>query len=132
MPGLNAKAGLLDWLTMWWRFWGIALPIALVGFALLARHGKRDKIGLEWRLGFFVGAAALFALANLVRFQPIPWDNSKLFLWVYLALCALIANLMAHLWRGRKPSRTHRSHRPRLLPDDHRSSGADQPAADRP
>jgi hypothetical protein len=94
MPGLNAKQGLLDWLKMWWLFWGIATPISLVGFALLVR--RRKQVG--WRLGFFVGALALFLIANLVRFQPIPWDNSKLFLWVYLALCGLMANLMAHLW----------------------------------
>ncbi len=97
MPGLNAKAGLLDWLAMWWQFWGIALPLSLISFVLIVRQEKRDR----WRPGFFAGTAALFVVANLVRFQPIPWDNSKLFLWVYLALSGLLANLMAQIWNRR-------------------------------
>jgi hypothetical protein len=101
MPGLNAKAGLLDWLNMWWQFWGIALPVSLIGFALLVHQtGRRERN--SWRPGFFIGAFVLFVVANVVKFQPIPWDNSKLFLWVYLALSGLMANLLASLWSSRK------------------------------
>ncbi|MBC8101838.1 MAG: hypothetical protein H7Z41_04540 [Cytophagales bacterium] len=99
MPGLNAKQGLGQWLVMWWRFWGIALPISGIGFALFVRQWRQKKLP-DWRVGFFVGAFLLFGVANLIRFQPIPWDNSKLFLWVYLALCGLMANLLARLWQS--------------------------------
>ena len=97
MPGLNAKHGFVEWVGMWWLFWGIALPVSFVGFALLVRRKEQR----DWRLGFLVGGYILFGIANLVKFQPIPWDNSKLFLWVYLALCGLMANLMARLWNRR-------------------------------
>jgi hypothetical protein len=77
---------LQEWPLMWWRLWGMALPTALVG-ALLGARGPLVK-----------GGALLFLLGNLFLFQPIPWDNSKVFLWAYLGLCPAMTHTLGWLW----------------------------------
>lgn len=50
--------------------------------------------------------AGLFLMANLVNFQPNPWDNAKLFHYWYLFCCPGVAWLLLRWWDGggwRKP-----------------------------
>jgi hypothetical protein len=75
-----------DWPLMWWRLWGMAIPAAIAG-ALLGGRGP-----LLW------GGLTLFVLGNLFLFQPIPWDNSKVFLWAYFGLCPAMAHTVGWFW----------------------------------
>lgn len=91
--GFTAKASLLEWLIMWWRIWGLTLPLAIIGFFAI----RRNKIQFrEFYWGFFT----IFILANLVLFQPIEWDNAKLFYWAYFGFSILAANLIVYIANG--------------------------------
>ena len=87
--GYEAKS-VLDWLLMWWRFWGMALPMTLAGLFFLPKGSLREIVA---------ATAVLFLLANLILFQPIAWDNSKVFLWAYFGFCGAMASLLAHFWQ---------------------------------
>lgn len=91
-PGWTAEGGLLKWLVMWLKIWGLMVPIAALG--LLALRGKPRSTQ-----AFFVGTWGLFFFANLIQMQPMPWDNSKLFLWVYFGFSGLAALALAWVWR---------------------------------
>jgi hypothetical protein len=42
----------------------------------------------------------IFAICNVVVFQSWDWDNTKLFVYWYLAVALLVGALSAFLWRG--------------------------------
>ena len=84
-PGWTSQGGLWSWLIMWLKLWGLMLPVAVFGFSRLSGRSPEIK-------AFFFGFFMLFGVANLITFQPISWDNSKLFLWVYLGFSGLAAN----------------------------------------
>jgi hypothetical protein len=107
-----ASRGFVTWFPGWlanpvgphpmplWRFlwlnWGVFLPLAAVAVGRL--RGLRDP--LVWAGG------SLFLACMLVRFQPNPWDNTKLLTWAHLLLCAPVAAYLASLWhRPRVPTR---------------------------
>ncbi len=92
-PGWTIKNGLFSWIAAWLYFWGVMIPLAIFGYVVAAR--KNSWVIRVFFLSFFV----LFALSNLVRIQPIPWDNSKIFLWVYLGYSGLAAVALAWFWR---------------------------------
>jgi hypothetical protein len=75
------------WLFLWLN-WGVFLPLAAV--ALLRLGGLRQPL---WLAG-----ATLFLAAMLFRFQPHPWDNTKLLTWAHLLLCLPVALYLARLW----------------------------------
>lgn len=87
-PFWTAK-DLFDWVKMWIILWGPMIPISVASFFLFDR--KRRILFL----GFFL----IFILSNLFLFQPIPWDNSKLFWWSYLGFAALSSNFIFLLWQ---------------------------------
>jgi hypothetical protein len=107
-----------DWLRAfvtpgWWGFWfvnlGVAVPVS-VSVAVLAaiRHLPGSAGGLARRLlspfpqpllAMALAGLALFALCNLVVFQSWNWDNTKLFVYWYLAASLLIAGLAEAWWR---------------------------------
>lgn len=89
--GYQAK-GPLDWPVMWWRLWGMALPITLGALFFLPKGALR---------GVVAAAGVLFWLGNVVLFQPIAWDNSKVFLWAYFGFCGAMAHLLVHFWKRR-------------------------------
>jgi hypothetical protein len=91
-PGWNSKGGFLGWVVMWFKLWGLTLPMAILGFVLLR---KTSLIIQTFFAGFFV----LFALSNLILFQPITWDNSKLFIWAYFGFSGLATVSLSWLWR---------------------------------
>jgi hypothetical protein len=91
-PGWNSKGGILGWVAMWFKLWGLTLPMAILGFVLLR---KTSLIIQTFFAGFFV----LFALSNLILFQPITWDNSKLFIWAYFGFSGLATVSLSWFWR---------------------------------
>ncbi len=78
--GWLAGDSLKSWVSFWLQNWGIFLPLALIGTVRLYMQQKRDIV---WVVSFFW---FLFALANVVQFQPQQWDNTKMFAWVYFGL----------------------------------------------
>lgn len=76
------------WPLFWWRNWGLFLPLALVGTWMQRRHLHPT----QWAAWFMFGAA------NVILFQPHDWDNSKIFLWVFLFLCPLVLVPLRWLW----------------------------------
>ena len=41
---------------------------------------------------------AVFAVCNIIQFQPIQWDQSKLMIWSYFGFSSLCAFGLSHLW----------------------------------
>jgi len=91
-PGWTSHGGFLGWIGMWIKLWGLTLPMAIVGLVLLR---KKSLLIQTFFLGFFL----LFAISNLILFQPISWDNSKLFIWSYLGFSGLVTVTLAWLWQ---------------------------------
>jgi hypothetical protein len=77
-------------LKMWWEIWGLSLPVAILS---LGWWPKLPRISQLFLGSFWL----IFMLANIVLFQPVQWDNSKLFVWVYLGLCAMMALFLQRL-----------------------------------
>ena len=94
-PGWTADPGFFSWLMLWLRIWGLMLPVAMAGLFLLR---DRPRVIQSFFAGFFL----VFLVANLVLFQPVPWDNSKLFFWVYLGFSGLAAGVLGWLWQRGK------------------------------
>lgn len=89
--GWTSQGGFWGWMMMWLKLWGLMLPVAVFGFSRLSGRSPVIK-------AFFFGFFLLFGVANLITFQPIPWDNSKLFLWVYLGFSSLAAKSLSLTW----------------------------------
>jgi hypothetical protein len=79
-----------DWLAFWGRVWGAILPLGLLCFRFLKPTHR----------AFHFAALLLFVLGNIILFQPIAWDNSKLFLYVYFALAGGITCLLSAFFRA--------------------------------
>lgn len=92
--GWTAIGGLSGWIQLWWNIWGVFLPLAALGSVWVWRSSKP----LDYKL-FFTGFWVIFAIANVVIFQPIDWDNSKMFMWMYLALTPLVVMVLDEIRR---------------------------------
>lgn len=98
--GWTVNGNVVDWLMMWWRLWGLTIPVALMGigmwcFSVYQKKPLRLPIGLTVSVGFI----SIFLLANIVLFQPIRWDNTKLFFWSYFGFSLLAAYFLDWLWK---------------------------------
>jgi hypothetical protein len=85
-------AGPDPWLWFWFKNLGafvVLLPVAFFHRRLMPSESLR----------LLVGFMPLFAIANLVVFQPWAWDNTKLLVYWFLAVCILVAALIAQTWR---------------------------------
>jgi hypothetical protein len=89
-PGWVASPDLWPW--FWLKNLGAFLPLLLLALTqpdLLPERSRR----------FLWGFMPVFALANLVVFQPWDWDNHKVLLYWFLAVALLVAALLVHFWR---------------------------------
>ncbi len=94
-PGFSAQGDFFDWLRMWILLWGVMLPVAAYGLYFFRKSFDRSR----WAI--YIAGVVLFAAGNLFYFQPIAWDNSKIFLWAYLIFSALAALVLGDIWAGR-------------------------------
>lgn len=78
-------------LWFWIKSWGIWPIIAYMGFSSL----KKKKV-------LFLPLMLLFVLLNLFSFQPYDWDNTKLFLWIYLFFSGVVGVSLVNIWKKRK------------------------------
>jgi hypothetical protein len=89
-PGwLSANA---QWPLFWLRNLGPLLPLAV--WALW--QWKSEAVTRR-----LLGAMLmLFVFGNLVVFQPWDWDNTKILLYAYVAICILASALLVSAWRS--------------------------------
>lgn len=78
---VNGEQGMLDG-YFWFYIKNIGLPFLLILIALLERNEKRRFLA--------AGAFMIFLPAELIQFQPNPYDNNKLF-YIWYMICAVIA-----------------------------------------
>ena len=103
VTGRFSAASGLRWLPGWmqghesWLFWlwnfGISIPLLLLLGWNLVRTRRRDAACVAGT-GLFV-----FLVCCFVSFAPWEWDNTKLFLWAWLA-CAPFLWEMISRWPG--------------------------------
>lgn len=83
------------WLWFWLKNLGAFLPLLLVALT------QPDILPARvWR--FLWGFMPVFALANLVVFQPWDWDNHKVLVYWFLAVSILVAALLMQTWRRQR------------------------------
>jgi hypothetical protein len=76
------------WIKNTGLFWPVLLVALLSPLALPARS----------RL-LLAPFSAIFVAANLIKFQPWDWDNTKLLVFWYLGSGVAVGAVLAHLWR---------------------------------
>jgi hypothetical protein len=80
----------------WWWFWlknlGAFIPLLAVS---LFDRALWDRTASRMLWAFM----PIFVVGNLVVFQPWDWDNTKILVYWFLAVCILVAGTLAKLWR---------------------------------
>ena len=51
-----------------------------------------------WKRGLSLGALMVYAVAELIQFQPNPYDNNKLFYVAFLLMLPLVGSYLTALW----------------------------------
>jgi hypothetical protein len=80
------------WPWFWLKNLGWFIPLLLIALGsrqLLDGSARR----LLWAF------MPTFVICNLIVFRPWDWDNTKFFLYWFLAVCILVAALLARAWR---------------------------------
>lgn len=77
----------------WIKNTGLFWPLLLL--ALLSPLALRDRA--RWLIAPF---SVLFLLANLVKFQPWEWDNSKLLVFWYMTSAIAVGAMLMRIWRS--------------------------------
>jgi hypothetical protein len=83
-------------LTFWLRNWGAGVLLWLISSLTLARSKKVTP-----QLVILFPLLVLFGITNIVIFQPHDYDNMKLMLFSYLAVC-LISAIEIEKWKVQK------------------------------
>jgi len=89
--GWMSGADMPPW--FWIKNTGLFIPLLLV--ALLSPLALRGRARL-----LIAPFSLVFLAANLVKFQPWDWDNSKLLVFWYLASAVAVGALLVRLWRS--------------------------------
>ena len=92
LPGWTSK-GLLDFLYMWALLWGLIIPLSIVGLYLIF---KKSTPTLK---AFFLSFFIIFMLGNLILFQPVTWDNTKIFWWAYIGFGILSSIVIVRIFK---------------------------------
>ncbi|HVL81136.1 MAG TPA: hypothetical protein VM840_06035 [Actinomycetota bacterium] len=83
--------------TVAW-FWTLnAGPLLALGAIGLVRRPDLRAWYLPWALLWLIG--------NLVRTQPLEWDNTPWFVWWQAATCVLAGAALSSMWQGARPWR---------------------------
>jgi hypothetical protein len=81
-----------NWLWFWLKNLGWFLP--LLGFALTDR-----QLLPQLPKRFLWAFMPIFAITNLIVFRPWDWDNTKFLMYWFLAVCIIVAALVAKIWQ---------------------------------
>ena len=69
--------------------------LMMVPAALSCKKGSTGRM-------LALGALAIYAIAELIQFQPNPYDNNKLFYVAFMAMLPLIGRYLMKLWEALK------------------------------
>src|SRR5207302_351941 len=65
------------------------------------RHPLLGPLALNRRARLLIAPFSLvFLVANLIKFQPWDWDNSKLLVFWYLASAVAVGAMLIRTWRA--------------------------------
>jgi len=103
-PGVPPEHQYPRWLIGWMSgtdfpawFWikntGLFIPLLLL--ALLSPLALRGRVRL-----LIVPFSVVFIVANLIKFQPWDWDNSKLLVFWYLGSAIAVGAILTRLFRA--------------------------------
>lgn len=90
--GWMAEGGVLTFLWFWVKNLSFLPMLGLLGLSTSLRNKSTQHL-VSTLLPFLV----LFALGNIVLFQPWEWDNTKIFVWGVLAFSIFSAYFIADL-----------------------------------
>lgn len=82
---------------LWFYVKNIGLPVIALILAVIERDGHTRRI--------FSGAMVIIVVAELIRFQPNPYDNNKLLYLAWLLCCMIVANWCRGVWQRLKGMR---------------------------
>jgi hypothetical protein len=80
------------WLWFWLKNLGLFIPLLFVAFAV---RDLLEPVARRMLLAFM----PVFVIANVVVFQPWPWDNTKVLLYWFAAVCIFVAALLVRTLR---------------------------------
>ena len=103
-PGLPPEHQYPRWLIGWMSgsdfpawFWlkntGLFWPLLLIALLSPLALGRQARL-------LIAPFCLVFLVANLVKFQPWDWDNSKLLVFWYLASAVAVGALLVRVWRA--------------------------------
>lgn len=79
-----------SFVRFWWDNFGFLVPLIFALFAFCGWHAWKRNLSLSKRLpeeiAFLLPAAAILALALLVKLAPWEWDNLKIMVWGYFII----------------------------------------------
>jgi len=75
---------------LWFYVKNIGLPVIALILALFERDRRTRRI--------FAGALVIILAAELIRFQPNPYDNNKLLYLAWLLCCMIVADWCRKIW----------------------------------
>lgn len=81
------------WPWFWLKNLGWFIPLLAVALIVGRRLFDGPALRLLW------ACMPTFAICNLIAFRPWDWDNTKMFLYWFLAVCILVAALLVRAWR---------------------------------
>lgn len=89
----------LGWTTddgnvVWFWLKNMSLFLPLLGIGMVAFRRSQPLLTT-----LTASIAVVFVLANIIIFQPWDWDNSKLFVYWFLASIPMVAFVLAAAWR---------------------------------
>jgi len=84
----NAGKNLLEIALFWVKNFPVAILLAIPAYFLLDKNQK----------AFVTPFVLLFLAANLIRFQPQPWDNFKIILFPMMVFLLLASMALEKIW----------------------------------
>ena len=81
-------------------FWFWIKNVGLIYLLMIPAALTAKKGGLLRSLS--LGALVIYAVAELIQFQPNPYDNNKLFYVAYMLMLPTVALYLVHLWERLK------------------------------
>lgn len=100
LPGWYANEFGVNWLGWWFLNWGVMPVMAVLGWVYLFATAKTTQGKIQAAL-VYLPFFLIFMAANIWKFQPFIWDNTKLFVWSALGFSALAAVALKKIWTSK-------------------------------
>lgn len=98
---LGWELGGHDFFTFWLANTGLFIPLLVVAFFSMGEKPLLSRRIVLYSLPFMVW----FAVANVFKLAPWPWDNIKILAYWWLGGALVVAILLVFLWQGSRATR---------------------------